>query len=235
MRLLCSLAALALAAWSAPPAHGQERVDLALALAVDASGSVDESEFALQMKGIAAAFRDAAVHEAIRQGPLGRIAVSLVLWSEPQYPKSATPWRIIASAEAAAAFARLVESHPRDVEAGGTGIGQALRFATRHIERSGLIATRRVIDLSGDGRETTPHDYVVQLWQGRAVAAGAGITVNGLAILNDVPTLDLYYRRQLITGPGAFVIVAAGYEDFAEAVRRKLLREIEDRPEIGLN
>ena len=63
-------------------AVAQEPVDLQLVLSVDASGSVDEDEYRLQLGGIAAGFRDAEVQRAISDGTLGRIAVSLVVWAD---------------------------------------------------------------------------------------------------------------------------------------------------------
>jgi Protein of unknown function (DUF1194) len=209
-------------------------VDLELVLAVDVSGSVDDREYALQIGGIAAAFRDPAVQRAIGAGPNGRIAVSLVLWSDPQVGKAATPWRVIGTAAEAEGFARLVETQPRSIPAGSTGIGHALYACARLIQENGIAASRTVIDLSGDGEETAPRDYYVRLQQGRAIAAAAGITVNGLAILAETPGLESYYRREVITGPDAFVIAAADYDDFARAMRLKLLREIENRPQVSL-
>ena len=61
-------------------------------------------------------------------------------------------------------------------------------------------------------------------------AARAGITINGLAILNESPTLDLYYADHVIGGPDAFIITAHDYEDFARAIRLKLLKEIRGAP-----
>jgi len=208
-------------------------VDLELVLAVDVSGSVDDAEFALQMAGIAEAFRDPQVRAAIASGPRGRIAVSLVLWADAQGGRMATPWRIIESEADAESFARSVEGQPRGVPPGSTGIGPALHFSLRHIQGNDIVSARQVIDLSGDGRETAPREYVVLLWQGRAAARASGVTVNGLAILADEPDLDRYFRDELITGPDAFVEAASGYLDFAAAMRRKLLREIKTHPAVS--
>ncbi len=232
MRPLVAFLAALCALMAPAPAQPAERVDLELVLAVDASGSVDDREFALQIGGIAAAFRDPKIHEAIAAGPLGRIAVSLVIWADATVPRYASPWRILDGAEAARGFAAFVGVQPRRAR-GGTGIGAALAFSTQKILLNDIAGTRRVVDVSGDGFETTPRDYVVLLWQGRSVADRHGVTVNGLAILSDEANLAEYYRQELITGPGAFVITAARFEDFAEAMRRKLLREIEDRPKIS--
>ena len=233
-RITCVLAALAL--WPAAErsaAHAQAEVDLQLVLAVDASGSIDAHEFALQMDGIAAAFRDQAVVTAIESGPIGRIAVTVALWAEPGGPKDALPWSLIHDAASAAAFADVVERAPRSIPGGGTGIGEGVLYAIRLLEGSGLVSTRRVIDLSGDGRETTFRDFNFPAGLARFAATARGIVINGLAILADEPDLDAYYRRTVVAGPGAFVMTARSFDDFADAMRRKLIKEIEYRPEVS--
>ncbi len=207
-------------------------VDLELVLAVDASGSVDEREYALQMSGIATAFRDQAVQEAIRSGPYGRIAVALLTWAEATEPKDASDWFVVASPEGAERLARFVESFPRRV-AGGTGIGQAVAYSVRLFERNDIESLRKVIDVSGDGKETAPRDYTVMPKQARFVATARGITINGLAIQNEVPDLASYYRSHVIAGNEAFALSVDSYEDFTEAMIRKLLREIRYRPKVS--
>ena len=202
-------------------------------LAVDASGSVDEREFALQMGGIAAGFRDPEVRAAIARGPLGRIAVTVAIWAEANRPKFARPWRLTAPPEGAEAFAALVERTPRTIASGGTGIGKAIWFSLTEIRDNGFRAPRRVVDISGDGRETAVREWSVLTQQATQAARSFGVTVNGLAILNDDPDLERYYRRHVVTGPGAFTMAAADYEDVAAAMRRKLLREISYEPEVG--
>ena len=222
--------------WSvlaAPAATQGTAVDLQLVLAVDGSASVDEREFRLQMEGIAAGFRDPDVIEAIRSGPLQKIAVGLVVWSEADGPKDSLPWQIIDSGGAATAFSERIARHPRRVEAGATGIGKAVIFSARKIENSGLTSARRVIDLSGDGVESAFRDWGIPTIQGRSFAVARGITVNALAILNDEPNLESYFRRNLIGGAGAFVIAVENYEDFAEAMRRKLIKEIRYQPAVS--
>jgi len=87
--------------------------------------------------------------------------------------------------------------------------------------------------VSGDGRETAARDYTVQVPQARAMAQAFGIVINGLAIENEEPGLQSYYRERLQSGPGSFVMAVKGYADFAEAMRRKLLREIDYRPPVA--
>jgi hypothetical protein len=221
---------------SAAQAAGQAAetdVDLELVLAVDTSGSVDDREYALQISGIANAFRDPAVLDAIAAGPLGRIAVTVSFWAESQLPKQSLSWLVIAAPADAAAFAASLDSLPRAVPAGGTGIGQGVIYSVRIMEDNGLNGARRVIDVSGDGRETPFRYFSVPPEQARAYAAARGVTVNGLAILAEQPDLERYYRESVIVGPGAFALAADDFEAFAEAMRRKLIREITYRPSVS--
>jgi hypothetical protein len=216
------------------PADADELVDLELALAVDASGSVDDSEFRLQLQGIAEGFRDGPVMEAIRSGATKRIAVTLIVWAEPQVPKDSTGWHIIASDEDAERFAAAVERFPRN-QTGATGIGEGIAAALRAIDTNGIFAERRVVDVSGDGKETVAREFTVLVDQARHMAFARGIIVNGLAITNEMGDLEEYYRENVQVGPDSFVMSARSYDDFAEAMRRKLLREIECRPRFSLN
>jgi hypothetical protein len=208
-----------------------QTADLELVLAVDASGSVDDSEFALQLGGIAQGFRDPAVQDAVSRGAEGRIAVNLIAWAEHGVPKSETGWHQISDRSSAEQFAATVERFSRD-QNGATGLGEGIAAAVRSINQNGLEAPRRVIDVSGDGRETPAREYVVLLPQARAMALAHGIVVNGLAISNAEEDLAAYYRSDLQAGPGSFVMEARDYADFAAAMRRKLLREIEYRPDV---
>ncbi len=223
---------LCLVLLNAIPARAAENVDLELVLAVDASSSIDIAEYALQLRGIAGGFRDPAVRAAIRSGAKRRIAVNLVVWAEQKYAKLATGWHVIASDAEAEAFAALVETLPRR-QFGGTGIGEGLSFAVDAITGNGIAGARRVIDVSGDGRET-PADGVVLLPEARRAAILAGITVNGLAVIDEDAGLLNYFRDHLIAGPDSFAMTANDYFDFAQAIRAKLYREIEAHPGISM-
>ncbi len=208
-------------------------VDLELVLAVDASGSVDEEEFRLQLSGIATAFRSPEILQAVQSGPEHRIAVALVVWSDSNFPKVPSTWHILDSRESALRFADIVETfHTKTgrsagIGGGGTSIGDAIDYAIGMIEVNGIEGTRRVIDVSGDGIETDPWaGPATMLPEARAMAVRAGITVNGLAILNDYRRLNTYYRDHMIVGEGSFVLDAVDYEDFERAIQEKLLREI---------
>lgn len=210
----------------------ETRVDLELLLAVDASGSVNQDEFALQLGGIAAAFRDPAIHQAIVSGPEGRIAVALMIWSDAMSRKAVSEWRVLDGPAAALGFAELVidQIARRGSFLGktGTGIGSAVGHAVREIRLNGFDGTRKIIDVSGDGPETRlMFGEGMMLPEAHRRAARAGVTINGLAILSDHPQLDIYYQNRVILGAGSFVIPAADFVDFRRAIRLKLLREIQ--------
>jgi hypothetical protein len=219
------------------PAAQAEEVDLELVLAMDASGSISNSEYILQLEGTAAAFRDPAIQAAIGSGPAGKIAVSVMLWSDAAFPKIKSGWFVLDSAQSADAFAKLVETFQLnedrtvDIGGGGTGIGAGVHEAVNMLTGNTHEGLRRVIDVSGDGIETEfSFSKGIMVRDAKLIAQAEGITINGLPILSEnFPALDEYYRDEVIIGPGAFVEKAAGFEDFGRAIRRKLLREIQSQ------
>jgi hypothetical protein len=213
--LLLSLAAVA-------SATAQTAVDLQLVLAVDASGSVDQIRFELQKRGYVAAFRHARVLEAIRSGPHQAIAVTMVQWTGPALQVQVAGWTFVGDEESAAAFAAAVELAPRQLFSGGTSISGAIDHAMTLFPGSPFRASRRVIDVSGDGSNNRGRSVT----SARDEAVAAGVVINGLPILALEPDLDRYYRDNVIGGPGAFVIVAKDYETFADAILKKLIAEI---------
>lgn len=218
--------ALCLALAGGGPAAAAEAVDVALVLSVDTSGSVNRHNYELQMGGIAAAFRDPEVIAAATAGPTHRIAVTIETWGEPDYQKLTSGWYVVSDAASAEAFAHVAETFEGRL-GGGTGIGMAIAYAVTLLQTSGIASPRQVIDVSGDGAELgeirTPHFTVKNA---AALRAKAGVVVNGLAITSWEPDLETYYRANVAGGPGSFVMAIARFEDYAEAMRRKLLREL---------
>ena len=219
-----AVGALALLLLNGVPSAAQQgaAVDLELVLAVDTSSSVSPHEFDLQMRGFAEAFRNPAVIHAIRAaGDLG-VAVSLIQWSDNLNQVVAVDWTLVRDQESALTFSRQIDRAPRFLVGGSTAIGGALKFALRQLERNGFRGRRQVIDVSGDGRT----NQGVQPDDIRDIAVDQGITVNGLAILNEDAYVDRYYLSSVIGGTGAFVMSAADYRDFASAILEKLIKEI---------
>ena len=197
-------------------------VDLVLVLALDVSASVDEREFDLQKNGLAQAFRNPTVIDAIQRGQSRRIAVTVVQWSGFQEQFVSVPWQVVGDARSAAEFAEQLASMQRHSTNGFTHIAGAMQFSTRLARAAPFWAARLVVDVSGDGTNNVnpPPQFA------RDEAIAAGMTINGLAILNKASSLDVYYRNNVIGGPGAFVIEARDYDDYARAILLKLLREI---------
>ncbi|HEX9648100.1 MAG TPA: DUF1194 domain-containing protein, partial [Alphaproteobacteria bacterium] len=137
----------------------------------------------------------------------------------------AVGWTPVADAASAALFAGRIEAAGRQMY-GETSIPHALRFCMELIESNGIEGQRKAIDLSGDG----PTNFGRPPDEMRDRVNAAGIAINGLAILNEFPHLDDYFAAHVVGGPGAFLEVAADYRDFAEAIRRKLIQEIEGVP-----
>ena len=196
-------------------------VDLALVLAVDCSFSVDSREFRLQMEGIGRAFMSPEVKAAIAKGNLQRIAVTAIQWSDEFNQMVIVPWTIVAGDADADELGQVLATMPRRLAEGGTSISTALNFSAA-LFRSAPIADRRVIDVSSDGRNNIGPP--VNLARDHVVAQG--ITINGLVILNEWPTLDIYFENNVVGGQANFVIPSPDYTAYEEAIHRKLVREI---------
>lgn len=209
-------------------AFAQADVMLELMLAVDASGSVSTAEFDLQVKGLAGAFRDPVVVSAIRSA--GPIAVALMQWSSPGQQVMAVDWQRLSDRATAEILARKIITAGRLI-LGETAIAAALKFAVAEIASNEYSGRRRIIDLSGDGATNwgASPDTI------RDEAVKAGITINGLAIENEQPDLGRYYKDHVIGGPDAFVVTASDYDDFARAIRLKLVEEIQGKPAAQRN
>jgi len=208
-------------------------VDLELVLAVDISGSIDPDEARLQRQGYLAALTDPEVIQAIRQGTLGRIAVTYVEWAGIHTAHTVVDWTLVEDSESARRFVDAIARAPLQT-ALWTSISNAIEFALPRFDNNGFEGTRRVIDISGDG----PNNQGGLVVKRRDRAVAAGVTINGLPIVNNrpspfgwpaLPDLDLYYENCVIGGPGAFYVVANSFTDFARAIRKKLILEIADR------
>lgn len=200
----------------------QIEVDLNLALAVDASGSVNQVRFELQRQGYATAFANPRVLQAIRSGPRAAIAVGMYQWTGPTLIAPVIPWRVVNDETSVRALAQSIAAAQRQLYGGGTSISGAIDFGVQYLGRSPYPATRRVIDVSGDGSNNRGRSVVLA----RDEAVAGGININGLSILELEPDLEEYFRSNVIGGPGAFVVSAQSFQDFGNAILRKLILEI---------
>ena len=210
----------------AMPADGVERqpraeVDVALVLAVDSSGSISEDRLSLQIGGYIDALRHPSLIDAIRGGRRGRIGLTYVTWTDARRQDQVVPWRVIEDEAGAYAFANAIQKALRPVP-GWTSISAAIDFCTGLLLSNGYTAARRVIDISGDGANNDGRPVT----DARDAAVAAGVTINGLPIVEIEPELEAYYRDNVIGGPDSFVVVAKDSGAFGAAVLRKLLVEI---------
>jgi Ca-activated chloride channel family protein len=198
---------------SGGPAHACE---LALALAVDVSGSVDPREYRIQMQGLAEALRDGVVSEALVRG---EAQVMLMQWSGNSRQRISIPWLQVRNFDDVEALALRIESTGRAWRNFSTAIGEALSMADEAL--SDVSCKRLVIDVSGDGRSNEGREPKSV----HARLAERGAVVNALVIENEGDDLTGYFWENVIMGEGAFVVTANGFEEYPERIRRKLIRE----------
>ncbi len=221
------LAAFALAGFLVA-APGQAACRLALVMGLDISSSVNSKEYAIQLQGLAAAFRVPEVVEAILTPPGTGIAAFAFEWSGRTHQRQIAGWTMLDSPEAVAAFAERLSAHRRSASDQPTAIGEALRYAAGRFASAPPCA-HRTIDLSGDGANNDgpePDRY-------RAAGLFEGITINGLVILGSGDHPEIFYREQVMQGPGAFVALARDFDDYPAVIIGKLLREIEGQLVVG--
>jgi len=192
--------------------------DLALALAVDVSGSVDSAEYRIQMGGLATALRDPIMSEALVRASA---AVMLVQWTGSTRQQITIPWTRIDGFATLDRFATQVAQDPRVWRNYSTAIGEALTYTATAFDAV-ADCTRHLIDLSGDGVSNegiSPRSVLDDLRR-------AGITVNAIAIEQSEPDLAAYFYENVIVGEGAFVVSASSFQDYPARIRKKLLREV---------
>ena len=207
-------------------------VDVELVIAVDVSYSMDLDELAVQREGYAQAIVSKEFLQALRTGPSSRISVTYFEWSASSDQKIIIPWRLIDGPETADAVATEIMQTP--VRRGSrTSISGAILFAMPLFDEDPYRGLRRVIDISGDG----PNNNGPPVTPARDEAVAKGVVINGLPIMVkepslatvDIENLDWYYEDCVIGGPGSFVVPIKGRENFKEAIRAKLIREVAGR------
>jgi hypothetical protein len=218
------------------PVHAED-VDVALVLVSDVSRSIDDTEYKLEKDGYTSAFTSDKVLEAIKAGPIGKIAVAYVEFASSFEVRTVLDWTVIKDRASAKVFADNLAAAPRSFW-GRTAISAGIDEAVQLLAENGLNATRRVIDVCGDGTNNAGREAA----EARDDAVKAGITINGLAIINDHPVswtfahvqppggLANYYRENVAGGPGSFVLEVHDFHSFGEAMTRKLMEEIASGP-----
>jgi hypothetical protein len=230
VRSLVGAALLLLAPVSPAAARGE--VDVALVLAVDVSRSMSSEELQIQRRGYAAAISSPEVVRAIGMGVHGRIALMMFEWANDGHAREIVPWSVVETQADARGFAEMVLADQTYGQR-RTSISGAIRHASALLAEVPFSADRLVIDISGDG----PNNQGLPVTQARDAAVASGYVINGLPLMTrggvgfqfNIPDLDEYYRRCVIGGPASFVLPVIGWDQFPEAVRRKLILEIGGR------
>jgi hypothetical protein len=212
-----SAAVLMVAVPLAGPAQAAP-ISLELVLSIDVSGSVSTGEFDLQRNGYVNAFQSAALQNAILGTPGGSIAATFVQWSGATQQQQSVGWTLINSAASANAFASSIAAASRAFS-GNTAVAAAITYSAGLFNGNGYEGSRLIIDISGDGTDSTTATRAA-----RDAAVAAGITINGLPIGG--ASINSFYANNVIGGPGAFFEPANDFGDFASAVQRKLEREV---------
>ena len=213
---------------SLPAQASSADVDVELVLAVDVSRSMDYEEVQVQRDGYVSALRHPDFINAVRNGLIGKIALSYYEWAGTVDGTSVIDWQVIETAADAEEFAAKLEARPISTQR-RTSISAAIAEGTVRLVSNSFHGMRQVIDISGDG----PNNIGDPVAPVRDKAVGAGIIINGLAIMlrpsgGPIP-LDDYYGDCVIGGPGSFVLPVHDINDFAVAVRRKLILEVSGR------
>ncbi|MBL4807597.1 MAG: DUF1194 domain-containing protein [Rhodobacteraceae bacterium] len=194
----------------------------ALALGLDVSSSVDATEYALQIDGLAQALDDSDVRRALTGSGSGHVALLIYEWSGKNQQVIIQPWLEITSEDEVNQVIASLRNHPRSHDNFPTALGYAMGFGAIQFANS-PNCFRRTLDISGDGLNNDGYRPKLAILN----FDFATITVNGLVIAgDDADELTTYYQNEVIYGWGAFVEVAAGYSDYARAIKRKLLREL---------
>lgn len=253
--LFCILAALAVFS----PLHVSlaQKVDLALVLLIDDSGSIDDAESQMQLQGYAAAFRDRDVIASMTRGPNKSIAVSTVMFTDRV--QVMIPWMRLDGLQSATEFAARMERLPR-VPGAATHIGKAVEFSINHLSHCPYEYFASTIDVSADGWDNefisvaNTSSFVVgvlgaiagipvnipdipdpvaaqRLSQIKNYATSRGITINAIAI--EDPSLNHYFSSNLIAGPSSFTMFAPNFRSFTNSIKEKLLREIKEALKIS--
>lgn len=220
---------LILALFAATTPLRANEVDVELLLMVDVSLSMSPEELEIQRRGYAEAIASDEVFAAIRSGFTGRVAVAYVEWAGSNSHNIVVDWQLIETREDAHAFAEALDDHfPTAMRR--TSLTGALQLGQTLIELNEFEGLRRVIDISGDG----PNNQGGPVDRSRDAVLAAGIVINGLPLMTrdggfsylQLDDLDVYYRACVTGGPGSFVLPVTRWEDFADAVRRKLVLEL---------
>lgn len=203
---------------------------LALALAIDVSSSVDAAEDRLQRSGVVAALTSPEVEAAFFAADLP-VALAVYEWSGRYNQELILDWIMIDNKAALLAAAETVARSNRSHNDFPTAMGYALGYGAKLLTRA-PACLRKTLDMAGDGQSNEGFPPATAYRE----FAFSDVTVNGLVVnaadFEGEVGLIAFYQGEVMHGPGSFVVVADGFDDYERAMRRKLERELAP-PSIG--
>ena len=221
-----ALAALLLSTSSA--AYSVTQVDIELQLLLDISGSIDSSEYDLQLLGYQAAFESDNVQNAIINGSEGQIAVQLIMWSGPNQQSVMIDWTLVDSAASADTLAADIAAIARPFS-GWTAIGEAIEYAYPLFEDNGFEGFDQIMDISGDG--TNNSGVAPGIASDNAIADGVD-TINGIVITTNQNVVD-QYLDEVVNGETPFLLAPGNFDDFQTSIENKIVAEISGTSPTG--
>ncbi len=213
----------ALLALLASPATALE-CRLALVLALDVSSSVDAAEDRLQRQGLAAALIAPEVQDAFLVSELP-VALAVFEWSGRYNQALLLDWTLMRTSAHLQFAAETISASTRSHDDFPTAMGYALGFASGLL-RDGPDCLFRTIDMAGDGvnNEGFSPELAYSSFDFNGVTVN-GLVVNAADFEGELHLIE-FFQQEVIRGPGAFIEIANGFDDYEAAMTRKLVREV---------
>ena len=197
---------------------------LALVLAIDVSSSVDAAEDVLQRQGLARALADPQVAAAFFASD-DPVALAIFEWSGRYNQARLADWTLVQTPADLSRLSAQIAGSTRSHNDFPTAMGYALGHAAGLLQDapSCLFQT---IDVAGDGinNEGFGPEEAYRAFPFTDVTVN-GLVVNAAGFEGEVGLIT-YYQTEVIRGPGAFIEIATTFDDYASAMRRKLIREL---------
>lgn len=194
---------------------------LALLLALDVSSSVDSREDRLQREGVARALASPEVRRVLSDNSLP-VAVAAFEWSGRNQQSVVLPWTLLENDLDIDTASMTLKNSQRSTSEFPTALGYAIGYAAT-LFADAPDCDAQTLDVAGDGVNNDGFPPLLA-YQNFPLD---GVTVNGLVVLGDKDGLTDYFEQYVIQGPGAFTQEAQGYDDYEQAMTRKLLRELQ--------
>jgi hypothetical protein len=205
-----------------------EPCSLALALLLDASGSVGPRDWRRQVEGHARALETEVVRSAITLN--GPVAVRIDAFSD--HSRELVGWTLLQTDEDITTLVATLRASGGDVRPdAGTFAGAALQDSERSFQDAPCVPERRIIDLVTDG--VTEDRFTMR--RAREELEVVGIRVNALFVetprgreLSARAGWDdgiEWLREEVVTG-GGIAMSADGWDDFTRQIRSKVTLEV---------